>query len=129
MQRLDDLPDDLFTLPNAITISGYAMQIAWLRGAKPIWAVGGLIADEVDGAVARATDSATIFGSDLDWAADVTMTGLVANRLGILWLLPFITGVQAYMRASGKRPAFGSARAALTVLALVKERKTNPVFG
>jgi hypothetical protein len=59
-------------------------------------------------------------GSLLDWAVDLTMTGLAAARAGLLWLLPLVTVAQAWLRARGRRPAFGSARAAFTLVAILR---------
>lgn len=107
-------------LPNAISVAGYAATLAWLSGASSWWAVAGLIADEADGRVARATGTASAYGGLLDWAIDLTLTGLVAWRLGAPWLLLAITPAQAYLREREWRPAVGSARAVLTLVALAK---------
>ncbi len=106
--------------PNAITLAGYFASVGWLVGG-PWWlAIAGLLADELDGRVARAEGTSTPFGSMFDWATDITLTGLVAARLGILWVLPGITAVQAWLRNEEIRPEVGSARAVLTLAALVK---------
>lgn len=114
--------DETVNLPNTITIAGYGATIGWLLGGPSWLAVAGIVADEVDGRAARALGQATSFGSLLDWATDLTLTGLVAQRVGLLPVLPLVTIGQVAMRDAGVSPSVGSARAALTVYALVKER-------
>lgn len=109
-----------FNLPNAITLSGYGATIAWLAGG-PWWlAVYSLVADEIDGEVARSTGQTSNFGSLLDWAVDLSLTALILVKLGAPWLLLAITPVQVYLRERGWTPSCGSARAFLTVVALAK---------
>lgn len=115
-------------LPNAITLSGYAMTIAWLMGASPWWAVGGLLADEVDGRVARATGTTSEFGGLLDWGVDLTLTGVVMERAGLLPWLPVVTTGQVYLKEKGFRPSIGSARAVATLYELWKS-KFRPLKG
>lgn len=107
--------------PNVITLGGYVATIAWLMGASKAWGVVGLIADEVDGRVARATKTATDYGSLLDWATDLTLTGAVAYKANLLWSLPPVTAIQAYLRQEGVAPAVGSARAVYTIIALLQK--------
>ena len=115
-------PLSLVNVPNAITLAGYALTVGWLLGG-PWWMAGlGLIADEADGRVARATGQTSEFGSLFDWAVDLTLTGLVLNRVGALWALPPVTVGQVYLREKDWRPPVGSARAGLTLYALYKER-------
>jgi hypothetical protein len=116
-------------LPNAITLAGYAASVGWLAGGPPWLAILGMVADEVDGRVARATGTASEFGSLLDWGVDLTLTGLAADRAGMLWLLPFVTPIQVQMRNEGSRPPIGSARALFTAAALLRGDKTPPVAG
>jgi len=106
--------------PNAISLGGYAATIAWLGGAPWYWAIAGIAADDVDGHVARKTNTATPYGSLLDWAIDVSLTGLVLVKLGCPWLLLVVTPFQVYLRETGWSPKFGSARALFTILALSK---------
>lgn len=110
------------TLPNAITIAGYASSLAWMAGAPWPFALVGLLADEIDGRVARVTGQTSEYGSHLDWAVDLTLTGMAAARCGMVGLctLPVTTAVQAAMREHGVRPSIGSARAAYTVAALLR---------
>ena len=72
------------TLPNAITLAGAGLTAWWLRGG-PAWAaVAGLLADEVDGRLARATI--------LGLAAGVMITGMFGFNSPLLFL-PLGTGV------------------------------------
>ena len=107
-------------IPNAITLTGYAATIAWLAGG-PWWlAVYSLVADEIDGEVARSTGQTSNYGSLLDWAVDLSLTALILVKLGAPWLLLAITPAQVYLRERGWTPSCGSARAFLTVVALAK---------
>jgi len=112
-----------FNVPNAITLSGYGATIAWLAGG-PWWlAVYGLVADEIDGEVARATGQTSQYGSLFDWAVDLSLTALILAKLGAPWLLLVVTPVQVYLRERGWTPSCGSARAFLTLIALAKGAK------
>jgi phosphatidylglycerophosphate synthase len=122
-------PEDLrpsavrLNLPNTITLAGYAASLAWLAGGPGWLGLLGLLADELDGRVARATGQATPYGGELDYAVDVTLTGLSALRaLGPagLALLPVVTAYQAALRTQGERPSFGSARAALSLMSILR---------
>lgn len=110
------------TLPTAVTILGYALSLAWIAGAP--WWIGvlGILADEVDGRLARARGETTAYGGELDYAADVTLTGLSAVKLlgpAGLAALPLVTMYQARMRSEGERPTVGSARAAMMAAKMV----------
>jgi hypothetical protein len=109
---------DATTWPNVVSIAGYFAAIAYLEGASPWWAIASIAADEIDGRLARATQQTSELGSQLDWGIDVTLTGLFADRLGVLWLLPAVTGAQAYLRSRGTRPTMLSGRALMMLLAL-----------
>lgn len=112
----------LATLPNAITAAGYGATLWWLQG-RPKWAaVAGLVADELDGRVARATGQTSEFGSLFDWAVDISLTVAILDRLGVLYAALPVTAAQTLLREQGYRPTIGSIRAALTIAALWKER-------
>lgn len=108
-------------VPNAITVAGYVATLGWLAGGPPALAIAGIVADEVDGRVARATGQTSELGSLLDWGTDLTLTGLTAHRAGLIWTLPIVTPAQVYMRERGMRPTVGSARAAFTAIALLRD--------
>jgi phosphatidylglycerophosphate synthase len=113
------------TGPTLLTLAGYASSLAWIAGAHPVFGLLGLVLDEADGRLARATGQVSRFGGELDYAADLTLTGLsMVKAFGApgLLALPVVTAVQAAMRAQGERPHLGSARAALFVAALVVGR-------
>lgn len=117
------VPVEPFTLPSAVTLAGYAMSLAWIAGAP--WWVGvlGVLADEIDGRLARKTGAVTRYGGELDYAVDLTLTGLTAVKLfgpmG-LFLLPVVTSTQAKLRSEGERPVYGSARAVMTIVKMVR---------
>jgi phosphatidylglycerophosphate synthase len=106
------------TLPNVITLAGAGLTAWWLRGG-PAWAaVAGLLADEVDGRLARATGSTSRFGATLDWATDISLNAVMLDRLGAAVALPVVLPAQVAMHEAGVRPSIGSLRA-LTTLALL----------
>lgn len=114
------------TLADAVTLTGYGLGVWWSVGG-PAWAgLASVVADEVDGRLARATGTATTHGSSLDWGADVALTPLALMRLGnelgrpglATLAAPPVLFAQAMLRASDVRPVFGSARAAITLAAI-----------
>jgi len=116
----DDRDDDLrINLPNAITLLGYASAIVWLVGGSPWFGIASILADELDGRIARATGQETSFGKELDWAVDLTLTGAVAMRIGLPWVLPIATTLQVARHDKGERPPIGSLRAAMMILNMV----------
>lgn len=114
----------VFTLPNAVTLAGAALTAWWLRGGPGWAAVAGLIADEVDGRLARATGTTSRFGATLDWATDVSLNAVIMDRLGLAVALPVVLPVQVAMHAEGVRPAIGSLRAISTIALLLRGRDT-----
>jgi phosphatidylglycerophosphate synthase len=50
------------TLANGISLSGYALGIWWLAGGPSWAAVASILADELDGRVARAMNQASCMG-------------------------------------------------------------------
>jgi phosphatidylglycerophosphate synthase len=128
---LDGVQDEYFTLSNGITLAGYMLSLAWVAGGPPWMALAGLVADEIDGTIARRTGTVSEFGSVMDFTTDMIMTALVARRLGIFPVLPAITAGQVYRRIHqvDALPPFMGARSLLTLATVFKERKTNPVFG
>lgn len=111
----------LATLPNAVTLAGYASGLVWLAGGSPWFALGSMLADEIDGDMARRGGAPSDYGSLLDWAVDLGLTTAVIVKLGGMYILlaPAILAFQCYLRLQGKSPAFGSARAALIFRALL----------
>ena len=114
------------TLPDVVTAVGYGLGVWWSLGG-PSWAgVASVVADELDGRLARATGTSTTHGSSLDWGADVALTPLALARLGRELGQPAIAPLaappvllaQAMLRASDVRPTVGSARAAVTLAAI-----------
>lgn len=115
------------TLADAVTLTGYGLGLWWAQGG-PSWAgVASLLADEVDGCLARAMGTASAHGSLLDWGGDVALTPFALGRLGretgheqaaLLAAPPVLLG-QTLLRARGYRPSVGSARAVVTLAAIV----------
>lgn len=113
----------LFNLPNTMTIAGLASTAVWLGGGSGWWALAGLVLDELDGRVARATGETTETGSQLDWAGDVAMSTAVLAKLGApyVYAASAVVAGQVALRSSDYRPTVGSARALLTLYALYKD--------
>lgn len=112
-----------FTLSNAITLAGAGLTAWWLRGG-PAWAaVAGLVADGVDGRLARATGTTSAIGGTLDWATDVALNAVMLERLGAAAALPLVLPVQVAMHHEGVRPSIGSLRAVTTLALLWKQRR------
>lgn len=114
-------------MPDAVTIGGYALGLWWAVGG-PTWAgAASILADELDGRIARAMTATTEHGSALDWGADVTLTPFAMARLSRelgygnagLALAPPVLYAQAVMRGDGWRPPVGSARAAVMLAAMI----------
>lgn len=106
-------------MPGAITIGGYICAAIWLAGGHWVFAFASIGADELDGYVARRLGDTTEYGSELDWAVDITLTGAVAMRLGIPWALPVITPFQVARRLSeDSERAPGSVRAVMMLSAI-----------
>lgn len=114
------------SLPNALTLSGYALGVWWSLGG-PWWsAVASIAFDELDGRLARSEGQASDLGGALDWGADVALTPLALVRLGQEidrpWLplaaAPPALALQAYLRAKGERSSVLSLRALIMLSAL-----------
>ena len=104
-----------FTAPDAITLTGYGLGLWWALGG-PTWAgLASIVADEMDGRVARTMQHCTPHGSALDWGADVTLTpfalGRLSQELGYGYsgvaAAPLALYAQAQMRGDGWRPPVG----------------------
>lgn len=116
-----------FTAADWVTLTGYGLGLWWTQGG-PAWAgLASIVADELDGQVARAHGSSAR-GSALDWGADVALTPLALGRLGrelghpeLFFAAPVVLAAQASMRAAGERPTVGSARALAMLAAIVLE--------
>ncbi len=114
-------------MPDAVTVGGYALGLWWAAGG-PTWAgVASIVADEIDGRIARGMRATTEHGSALDWGADVTLTPFAMARLSReigygnagLVAAPVALYAQARMRGDGWRPPVGSLRAAVMVAAMI----------
>lgn len=121
------LPTETPTLADVVTLTGFGLGLWWAQGG-PSWAgVASLLADEVDGRLARAMGTASAHGSLLDWGGDVALTPFALARLGretgheraSFWAAPPVLLGQTMLRARGYRPSVGSARAVVTLAAIV----------
>lgn len=115
LQRFREAPPSgILTLPNAVTAAGYGLALWHLRGGPGWAAVASVVADEVDGRLARATGQTSVVGSELDWGTDVALAAAYARKLGVPDVgVAGLAVVQSAMRARGIKPSVGSARAAL----------------
>ena len=112
---------------DVITLGGYGLGLWWAADG-PTWAgLLSILADELDGPVARATGTATAHGSALDWGADVALVPAALARLGRelgvgsmpgLLASPVVLLAQSHLRAQGERPSVGSARALVMLAAM-----------
>jgi phosphatidylglycerophosphate synthase len=109
---------------NAITVAGFAAGVAWWAGAGAGFGVLSIVADELDGRIARATNTTTELGSLLDWSSDVVLTTLALERLDApTWTIPAATVGQTYLRSRNIRPPIGSLRALLMLVAMARDRE------
>lgn len=108
-------------LANAVTLTGFALGAWYALAGGPGWAaIASIVADEVDGMVARALGQETDFGSNFDWATDLLLTAAMLRKIGAPWqAMPAVASAQVAARTMGIAPPIGSVRAALMVYDLV----------
>lgn len=115
--------------PNALTLAGYGLGLWWTVGG-PTWAgLASILADELDGRLARRLGVSSEVGSNLDNMADVALVPMSLLRFGratgtgVLPVLaaPPILWKQAKDRTSGVRPTVGSWRAGIMAATMVVE--------
>lgn len=123
----------LFTAADGVTLAGLGLGLWWSLGG-PAWAgLGSLVADELDGRLARALGETSAHGELLDWGTDLLLTPAALGRLAaeldvtrpaaaVATTAPLLLWVQAHLRARGLRPSVGSLRA-LLMLAAMAARK------
>lgn len=111
---------DICTWPNLVTLAGYAAGLIWLAGGSPIWALLSIIADELDGPIARNLGQTSEYGADLDFGVDLCLAALMGARLGNYWILPASLAGQIFFRHQDFSPPVGSVRAALMVYGLTQ---------
>lgn len=110
-------------LPNAMTLASLGLGAWWAAGGPDWAALVSVALDELDGRVARATGQTSEFGSLYDWGSDLVLTALAMNRVGAPWqAVPVVTTAQILMRQNGTRPSFGSARAAVMVYGVARNK-------
>lgn len=106
--------------PNAVSLAGLAAGVGWVATSNPWLGIASILADELDGHVARETGETSAYGSELDYAIDIALTGAVFLKIGLPWLLPIVVPLQAWLRTNGAAPSFGSARAAGMAYGILK---------
>lgn len=131
------MSEDAVTLPDLVTLTGYGLGLWWAAGG-PTWAgLVSIAADEVDGRLARATNTTTAHGSALDWGADVALVPPTFARLGSalgvgrtagLVASPVALYAQSRLRAEGERPSVGSVRAFAMLATMGLEAWRNGKF-
>ena len=121
------------TAADGVTLAGLGLGLWWSMGG-PAWAgLGSLVADEVDGRLARALGVSSAHGELLDWGTDLLLTPAALARLAaeldvarpaaaVATTAPLLLFLQAHLRARGVRPSVGSLRA-LLMLAAMAARK------
>lgn len=122
------MAEPVLTFADLVTLTGYGLGLYWSAGG-PWWAgAASIVADEVDGRLARALGETSTRGRFLDWGADVTLTPAAFGRLGRevgvgpglgLAVAPVALLAQAHLAAEGRRPPVGSLRAVGMVAGMV----------
>lgn len=110
------------TVPNMASTLGLLSALIWLGGGGPGFAIASIVLDEIDGTLARLLKQKSKFGGEYDYAIDIALQGATAFKLGAPWLLAFSVPASAWLRTRGEQPPFGSFRATLMSLALIKAR-------
>jgi hypothetical protein len=109
-------------IPNAVSIAGFASGIAFMEGAPAWTAIASMLADEVDGKIARSLNAESDFGKELDFGIDLSlmimaMGNLFGSHIPSLLVVP----VQTYLKSNGYRPDFGSVRTYLMIAILLRD--------
>lgn len=118
--------------PNAITLAGYALGLWWSVGG-PTWAaIMSILADELDGRLARSLGVASSLGANLDSTVDAALVPMTllrfgrATNLGAVPLLaapPILLYQAQTTRNEGYRPPIpiGSWRAGIMLATILAE--------
>ncbi len=128
---LDKVREHVPSAADAVTLLSFGLGAWWAIGG-PTWAgIASIIGDEVDGRLARATNTTSERGSALDWGSDIALTALTLGKLGNLTGHPGVAVAasvpilyaQASLRAKGWRPPVLSARALLMMGTMLIEHR------
>ena len=89
-------------IPSFVTLAGLLCGLLGLYLMNPILLAMSLLADVLDGCLARWLDVVTEWGGELDWHADV---GLAAIALWLVnpWAMPLLVILQACACIARKR--------------------------
>jgi phosphatidylglycerophosphate synthase len=119
---MDFAGDCRVNVPNTITLVGVGLGLWWVAGG-PAWAgLVSIVADELDGRIARRLGQTSDCGSQLDWTSDVVLTSMTLGKLRApVWATLATLVGQVALRERGFRPSFGSARAALMFYAILRD--------
>lgn len=121
------------TMPDVVTMVGFGLGLWWSVGGPASAGIASIVLDEVDGRLARATNTTTEHGYALDWGQDVALTPLALARLtrelgygnaGLVAAPPVLLA-QSMLRSDGWRPPVGSARAAAMIAAIAVNAYKN----
>ena len=115
-------PKSIGTVPNMASTLGLVSALIWLGGGSPAFAMISIVLDEIDGTLARLLGQKSRFGGEYDYAIDIALQGATAVKLGAPWLLAVTVPASAWLRMRDTQPPFGSVRAALMSVALLKGR-------
>lgn len=118
MDRLIEREHPHLNLPNTVTVLGLGAGALWLAGYGWGWGIASVIADEIDGPIARATGQTSEFGANLDWAGDMAMLGGVAVKLNAPWLIPVLLPLMVQQHTDDPYEGQLSARAVLMLGAI-----------
>jgi phosphatidylglycerophosphate synthase len=88
-------------VPNGLTLLAGATALLGVGclASAPILGVAllllGQLLDALDGYAARRLHACTEFGARLDWSLDVAVCHVLLVGLGLVWLVPVLSAVQA----------------------------------
>lgn len=113
-------------IPNALTMlagTTALVGVALLTRA-PLVALGllllGQALDCLDGYAARRLNATSEFGARLDWSLDVAVVHVLLVGLGLVWLVPVFSALQAYSLVHQRRISGRSAIVVGTALHLLE---------
>lgn len=96
LQRLQRwIPNALTLLAGIVALVGIGC-IASAPGVAVALLVLGQALDILDGAAARRFNAVTDFGARLDWSLDVAVVHVLLVTLGLVWLVPVFSALQAH---------------------------------
>lgn len=118
MDRLIEREHPHLNIPNTVTVLGLGAGALWLAGFCWGWGIASIIADEIDGPIARATGQTSEYGANLDFYGDMAMLGAVVMKLNAPWLIPVLVPYLAAQKTDEPYDGQLSARAVLMLAAI-----------